>query len=192
MERDITLNFDGERYSLNGEKPEMEEKILMEILNCMATKSLNSAVEEPEDAVAYATYTLTHASILSAIQEQLAIPLLSDAIDYTGPINVPVVFEGVKCEVDIRKSEFDSYVLIQVKNKDHLFGNYAVGVNGEFLIGDVLDVISMGKADADGDKFIEYYIGERDDEFAMFAIVQAMDEIKRQMLKKLKEYQKIR
>lgn len=189
MEHNITLNFDGKRYSLEGEKPEMEEKILMETLNCMATKSLNSAVEEPEDAVAYATHALTHASILSAIQEQLTIPLLSDIIDYTGKINVPVVFEGVKCEVEMKKAELEPYVLIQVKNKDHLFGNYAVGFNGEFLMGDVLDVLAM-EGDEDEDEFIEYYIAERDDEFALFAIVQAMDEIQRQLIRKLKDYQK--
>lgn len=184
----INFNFDEQRYSLDGGRPGMDEKILVETLNCMAKKSLNPLVKKPIDAAGYAMFSSENATILNTIHEQLAIPMLSDVIDYTGTINVPVVFEDIECEVEIRKSELDQYVLIQVKNKDYLFGNYAIGFDGEFLIADVVDDTS--EEDMKSEEFIDYYIDERDDEFAMFVIVQALDGIKKQMLKKLKEYQK--
>ena len=184
----IDLNFDEQRYSLDGGKPGIDEKILVETLNCMAKKSLNPLVKKPIDAAGYAMYFSENAAILNAIHEQLAIPMLSDIIDYTGPINVPVVFEGIECEVEIRKSELDQYVLVQVKNKDYLFGNCAVGFNGEFLIADIVDDTS--EEEMKSKEFIDYYIDGRDDEFALFVIVQAMDKIKKQILEKLKEYQK--
>lgn len=186
----INLNFDGKRYSLGGGKSGLDEKIVVETLNCMAKKSLNQLVKEPIDAVGYAMVLTENATILNSIHEQLDIPMLSDVIDYTGTISVPVVFEDIECEVEMRKAECKPYVLIEVKNKDYLFGNYAVGFNGEFLLGDVVDDVS--EEDIDSEEFLEYYIDERDDEFSLFVIVKAMDKIKKQILEKLKNYQKIR
>lgn len=189
---DINLKLNGDKYVVVGPSPEIEAEILAETMNCMSKKSLNSAVNDIKDASGYALSSMENRTILNAIHQQLSIPLLSDAIDYTGTISAQATVDDVKCEVELRKSEFEPYVIVQVKNKDHLFGSYAIGVDGEFLMGDVLEIIKINEEDINKKEFLEYYASKRDDEFSLFAIVQAMDEIKKQILEKLKEYQKTR
>lgn len=184
MSKEIVMEYDDKGNYKTKEDVDLSSKVVFALINYL----LADAQSSPEEIEDFVNGSIAHSVVLEAIQGLLSIPMLRVAIDIVGPVSAKTKVDGKKCTVEIKNSKIEGYVITKIHDDKHLYGVYGTGMDGEFMIGDVFDDESVEeRTKMTEEEVYEKYIEERDDEFAMFAIHQVIDELKNIIIERLEE-----